>query len=57
MQTCREHRVHVALCGVREYIRVVSLEHQRDHELGFEVTDKVYFAETETLRHKCLTFF
>jgi len=31
-----------------EYIRVLSLEHERDHELGFEVPDKVYFAETET---------
>src|SRR4030095_12140914 len=31
-----------------EYIRVLSLEHQRDHELGFEVPDAVYFAETET---------
>ena len=29
-----------------EYIRVLSLEHLRDHELGFEVPDKVYFAET-----------
>jgi hypothetical protein len=31
-----------------EYIRVLSLEHERDHELGFEVPDKVYFAETGT---------
>ena len=31
-----------------EYIRVLSLEQQKDHELGFEVPDQVYFAETQS---------
>ncbi|HEV8370259.1 MAG TPA: hypothetical protein VGQ39_20070 [Pyrinomonadaceae bacterium] len=30
-----------------EYIRVLSLDQQKDHELGFEVTDRVYFNETQ----------
>ena len=29
-----------------EYVRVLSLVRQNDHELGFEVSDQVYFAET-----------
>jgi hypothetical protein len=29
-----------------EYIRVLSLARQKDHELGFEVSDQAYFAET-----------
>lgn len=31
-----------------EYIRVLSLEQQRDHQLGFEVPDRVYFSETQS---------
>jgi hypothetical protein len=31
-----------------EYIRVLSLDGQADHELGFEVSDKVYFEETKS---------
>ena len=30
-----------------EYVRVLSLEHQPGHELGFEVTDRIYFEETK----------
>lgn len=30
-----------------EYVRVLSLAQQKDHELGFEATDQVYFAETQ----------
>jgi hypothetical protein len=29
-----------------EYVKVLSLSRQDDHELGFEVSDQVYFAET-----------
>ena len=29
------------------YIKALSLARRRDHELGFDVTDKQYFAETE----------
>lgn len=29
-----------------EYVRVLSLSRKKDHELGFEVSDAVYFAET-----------
>ncbi len=29
-----------------EYVKVLSLSRQNDHELGFEVSDKAYFAET-----------
>jgi hypothetical protein len=31
-----------------EYVRVLSLALKDDHELGFEVSDKVYFAETSS---------
>ena len=31
-----------------EYVRVLSLEQQPDHELGFEVSDEVYFDETKS---------
>ena len=31
-----------------EYVRVLSLEQKHDHELGFEVPDEVYFAETQS---------
>jgi hypothetical protein len=30
-----------------EYVRVLSLEHRRGHELGFEVPDRTYFEETK----------
>src|SRR4029078_1091799 len=30
-----------------EYVRVLSLAQLKDHELGFEATDQVYFAETQ----------
>ena len=29
-----------------EYVKLLSLSRKKDHELGFEVSDKVYFAET-----------
>ena len=29
-----------------EYVKALSLARQKDHELGFEVSDQVYFAET-----------
>lgn len=29
-----------------EYVRLLSLSQKEDHELGFEVSDQVYFAET-----------
>ena len=31
-----------------EWIRVLSLDQQNDHELGFEITDKNYFESTRT---------
>jgi hypothetical protein len=31
-----------------EWIRVLSLEQQSDHELGFEISDKTYFESTRT---------
>ena len=30
-----------------EYVRVLSLQHRPGHELGFEVPDRIYFAETK----------
>jgi len=32
-----------------EYVRVLSLDRQKGHELGFEVPDGVYFTETQSL--------
>ena len=31
-----------------EYVKLLSLSRQDDHELGFEVSDQVYFAETRS---------
>ena len=31
-----------------EYVRVLSLDRQKGHELGFEVSDGVYFTETQS---------